>query len=199
MKLQLWFPTAIYIEDLPNAPELNKYLMKHIKQWHKKDKGLQKTNRGGWHSTVDMHNKKEYKPLVDELLCMATGLGREEGYTRPLVLGNMWANINYPGCFNKDHVHPNAHWSGVYYIKTPKKCGRLHIEDPRTSANMMLPAQLPVSKIPERLWKSVNYEPVEGRLIIFPAYLNHCVQVNESKLKGEKGWRISVSFNFIQQ
>ena len=199
MKLQLWFPTAVYTETLPNAPELNKDLIKHIKQWHKKDKGIQKTNRGGWHSTVDMHKKKEYAPLIKELLCMATGIVREEGYTQPLTLGNMWANINYPGCFNKDHLHPNAIWSGVYYIKTPKNCGRLHLEDPRSGANMILPKQLSVAKIPQRLWKSVNYEPMEGRLMMFPAYLNHCVAVNESKLKGEKGWRISVSFNFIQQ
>jgi len=198
MKLQLWFPTAIYIDKLPNAPELNKDLIKHIKQWHKKDKGLSKTNRGGWHSTVNMHEKKEYKPLVKELECMATGVCREEGYTAPLMLGNMWANINYPGCFNKDHIHPNSHWSGVYFIKVPKNSGSLHLEDPRPGANMMLAKQLPVKKIPERLWKSINYEPIEGKLIMFPAYLNHCVNVNESKLKGEKGWRISVSFNFIQ-
>ena len=199
MKLQLWFPTAIYMEQLPNAPELNKYLIKHIKQWHKKDKGIRKTNRGGWHSTVDMHEKKEFKPLVKELLCVATGVHREEGYIKPLVLGNMWTNINYPGCFNKDHLHPNAHWTGVYYIQTPKNCGRLHLEDPRAASNMMMPDQLSVDKIPERLWKSVNYEPAEGKLMMFPAYLNHGVNVNESKLKGEKGWRISVSFNFIQQ
>jgi len=26
----------------------------------------------------------------------------------------------------------------------------------------------------------------------------HGVEINESKEKGEKGWRVSVSFNFIQ-
>jgi uncharacterized protein (TIGR02466 family) len=198
MKAKLLFPTTIYAEDLPNAKELNKYLIKHIKQWHKKDKGIQKTNRGGWHSTVDMHKKKEYEPLVKELICMATGVHREEGYTEPLILGNMWANINYPHCFNKDHIHPNCCWSGVYYIKIPQNCGSLHIEDPRTGSNMIMPKQLPKNKLPQRLWRSWDCEPKEGTLLMFPAFLNHCVNVNESKLKGEKGWRISVSFNFIQ-
>ena len=97
IKRDLWFPTPVYWSQVDNYQELNKYLFKHIKAWHKKDKGVSKTNRGGWHSTVDMHKKKEYEPLVKELICMATGVHREEGYTEPLILGNMWANINYPG------------------------------------------------------------------------------------------------------
>jgi len=198
MNLELWFPTPLYYHKVNNSKELNKDLLKHIKQWHKKDKGLRKTNRGGWHSTVDMHKKQEYKPLVKELLCMQTGICREEGYTAPTMLGNMWANINYQGCFNKDHIHPDSHWSGVYYIQAPKDSGALHIEDPRQAANMTILKQLPIKKIPQRLWKSVDYEAIEGKMIMFPAYLNHCVNVNESKLKGEKGWRVSVSFNFLQ-
>ena len=35
-------------------------------------------------------------------------------------------------------------------------------------------------------------------MIMFPAWLPHGVEINESKEKGEKGWRVSVSFNFIQ-
>ena len=33
---------------------------------------------------------------------------------------------------------------------------------------------------------------------MFPAWLPHGVHINKSKEKGEKGWRISISFNFIQ-
>jgi len=35
-------------------------------------------------------------------------------------------------------------------------------------------------------------------MIMFPAWLTHGVEMNGSKEKGEKGWRVSVSFNFIQ-
>ena len=46
-------------------------------------------------------------------------------------LGNMWANINYPGSYNKQHMHPNSQWSGVYYVKVPKNSGSylLKIQD----------------------------------------------------------------------
>ena len=199
MNLGLWFQTAIYWQDLPNAKELNADHLKHIKEWYKKDKGLQKTNRGGWHSSVDMQTREEYKPLVNELLCMQNGICKEEGYTSQTMLGNMWANINFQGCYNKDHIHPNSHWSGVYYIQTPEDCGHLHIEDPRAGSNMMMPKQLPKNKIPQRLWTDANFQAIAGRMIMFPAFLNHGVEVNNTKEEGEQGWRISVSFNFVQR
>ena len=38
------------------------------------------------------------------------------------------------------------------------------------------------------------YDPLEGRILMFPAWLWHCVEPNESN-----DIRISVSFNFIQK
>ena len=39
-----------------------------------------------------------------------------------------------------------------------------------------------------------SYEPLEGRIIMFPSWLWHCVEPNESN-----DIRISVSFNFLQK
>ena len=39
-----------------------------------------------------------------------------------------------------------------------------------------------------------SFRTIEGRIIMFPFYLWHCVEPNESN-----DIRISVSFNFIQQ
>ena len=198
MNLDLFFPTPVYWYDVPNADKLNKHLIKHIERWAKKDKGIQKTNRGGWHSSVEMHIKKEYEPLVKEISKMQKQVCVEEAYTAPTFLGNMWANINYQGCFNKDHLHPNSHWSGVYFIKTPKDCGTLTIEDPRAGYMMTMPKQPPRNRLPQRLLRHIDYIPVAGRLLMFPSFLTHSVGVNNSQEKVNKGWSISVSFNFIQ-
>ena len=64
---EYFFPTIIYIKDLPNANELNKYLEKQIIQWSNQDKGISKTNVNGWHSQTDMNQRKEYEPLIKEL------------------------------------------------------------------------------------------------------------------------------------
>ena len=177
--------------------KLNKYLFPLIKAWSKKDKSEEKTNAGGgWHSPTDMNKKKEYEPLTNELFDMQHEIFKDYGMQDKPGLGNMWANINYPGSYNKQHIHPNSQWSGVYYVKVPNNSGSLFVEDPRAGPNHLLPRR--VGGIPRALWRVVIYPAIEGQMIMFPAWLPHGVQMNESKEKGEKGWRISVSFNFIQ-
>ena len=197
MNREILFPTPIYIKMVKDPKKLNKYLFPLIKAWSKKDKSEEKTNAGGgWHSPTDMNFKEEYKPLTTELFAMQEEIYKDYGLSPKPGLGNMWANINYPVSYNKQHMHPNSQWSGVYYVKVPENSGRLFIEDPRSGPNIILPRR--VKNLPKALWRVVVYPAIEGQMIMFPAWLPHGVEMNESKEKGEKGWRVSVSFNFIQ-
>ena len=94
---------------------------------------------------------------------------------------------------NRAHQHPNSLWSGVYYVKAPENSGDLKIDDPRASASMIRPKQKE-GKLPSRLFRETNYKPIAGRCIMFPSWLVHCVDPNESN-----DTRISVSFNFLQK
>ena len=47
---------------------------------------------------------------------------------------------------------------------------------------------------PKHLWREVRVNPMVGRIIMFPAWLWHCVDPNNTN-----DIRISVSFNFIQK
>jgi len=60
MNRELYFPTPVYVKDI-NDLTLNKQLERDIITWSNQDKGLQRTNMNGWHSTDDMHTKPEYK------------------------------------------------------------------------------------------------------------------------------------------
>ena len=187
------FPTMIYIKDFPDSEKLNQYLEPRIIQWSQQDKGVSKTNAGGWHSKTDMNTKKEYDPLTTELFNMQEEIYQKEKLNRKPVLGNMWANINYPGCFNRPHIHPNSLFSGVYFIKTPQKSGNLMVYDPRPGIQMSMPSRKKEQLQPE-LWREVHYEPKAGRCIMFPSWLWHEVKPNQSN-----DIRISVSFNFLQR
>ena len=187
------FPTIIYIKDIPNALQLNQYLEQKIIQWSQQDKGVSKTNAGGWHSETDMNKKEEYNPLVKELFNMQHEIYQKEKLDMKPVLGNMWANINYPGNFNRPHLHPNSLFSGVYFIKTPQKSGNFMIYEPRPGVQYTMPNRKEV-KLPPELWREVQYEPVAGRCIMFPSWLWHEVKPNQSN-----DIRISVSFNFLQR
>ena len=192
MHRDLLFPTPVYIADIKH-PTLNQELERDIVAWSKQDKGIVRTNVQGWHSTTNMHERPEFKKLVNMLYDCQKTVYEQEYYESEPVLGNMWANINPPGGSNRAHQHPNSLWSGVYWIKTPKNCGQLKIDDPRSVACMTRPRQKDTKK-PDRLWRETHYEPVAGRCIMFPSWLMHCVDPNESN-----DIRISVSFNFLQK
>ena len=192
MHRDLLFPTPVYIADIKH-PTLNQNLERDIIAWSKQDKGMTRTNIKGWHSTTNMHERPEFKNLVSMLYACQKTIYEQEYYESEPVLGNMWANINPPGGMNRAHQHANSLWSGVYWIKTPKNCGQLKIDDPRSVASMIRPRQKDIKK-PDRLWRETHYEPIAGRVIMFPSWLMHAVDPNESN-----DIRISVSFNFLQK
>ncbi len=192
MHRDLHFPTPVYVADIEH-PTLNQELERDIIDWSNKDKGMIRTNIKGWHSPTNMHELPEYAKLVDMLYACQKTIYEQEHLDSKPFLGNMWANINPPGGMNRAHQHPNSLWSGVYYIKAPKKSGDLKIDDPRASAAMLRPRQKE-GPLPPRLFRETHYEPVAGRCIMFPSWLMHCVDPNESN-----DIRISVSFNFLQK
>ena len=189
MIIEKFFPTIVYGKDV----ELdNKQLAQDITNWSNQDKGINKTNYKGWHSKTDMATKPEYQLLITELMIMQKEIYEHEHLDRFARLGNMWANINPPGGMNQPHLHPNSLFSGVYYVKSNPQAGRLKIYDPRPGAQIVMPNRKE-GKPPKHLWRDANIDPFPGRIIMFPAWLWHSVEPNQSN-----DIRISVSFNFIQ-
>ena len=189
MIIEKFFPTIVYGKDVQLN---NNQLAQDIINWSNQDKGVSKTNVKGWHSTTDMAQKPEYKQLIDELHKMQHEIYDNEHIDRYAKLGNMWANVNPPGGMNQPHIHPNALFSGVYYVKSNPKAGRLKIYDPRPGPQFNMPTRKPGNPGKD-LWRDANLDPIPGRIIMFPAWLWHSVEENKSN-----DIRISVSFNFIQ-
>ena len=184
-----FFPTIIYGHDTQLD---NNFLANEIVAWSKKNSGVKKTNVGGWHSETNMHELPQFKPLVDELFKMQHQVFKEEWLDREPVLGNMWANINYKGGYNRPHIHPNSLFSGVYYVHAQPNSGKLVCNDPRPGIQTNMPTRVK-GQPPKHLWRECHIDPKPGRIIMFPAWLWHGVEPNESN-----DIRISVSFNFIQ-
>jgi len=99
-----------------------------------------------------------------------------------------WVNINQPGSWNERHNHnPHAQTflSGVFYVKVPKNSGRIRLFDPRSHINTA-PDMVYYNDGNTYHW----YEPEENMLLIFPSWLEHDVEVNNSREE-----RISIAFN----
>mgnify|MGYP001170235622 CR=1 FL=1 len=201
MYREMFFPTCIYFWDHPEPTKTNDQIKKNVDHWYKRDQeGIIRSNSLGWHSAVDMHHRNEYNHITKWIFDKAQQVFNDHGYdpdSEP-ICDNMWANINKRYSHNRNHIHPGALWSGVYYIQAPEKSGRIWFTDPRGEAHMLMP------RYKERqnfTWREVYYEPVVGRLIIFPAWLVHEVEPNLNKEFEEddsRGWRYSISFNFNQ-
>lgn len=100
--------------------------------------------------------------------------------------------------FNREHNHPGVLWSGVYYVQAPANSGRLVIREPRRESTMIQPRFRDDQPRKKEVWGEVYYEPVPGRIIIFPGWLEHAVEPNLSTRKGTAGERISIAFNLTQ-
>jgi len=201
---ELYFPTQVYFLDLADAAELNAAMVPHLYAWREADReGIVRSNLAAldaWHSAVDMHHRPEYAGLVNRVLDVADHVFGDLGYAPEYepACDTMWANISPRYGMNRHHTHPNVLWSGVYYVQTPAGCGPICFHDPRVQATVLSPRFGPAGNQAET-WSEVYFEPMAGRLLMFPSWLGHEVRPNLTEVEGAAGDRISVSFNLYQQ
>jgi len=171
----------------------NKELTSYCLSMSKLNKGRILSNIGGWQSG-DIGNEVIFKELFLNIVKHGNHFIKSLGITDTLKLDNSWININDYKDFNKNHIHPGAVLSGVYYIQTPKECGRIALGHPAYTA-----FQYDWNLLNNNGYNTYNssewFLPVQqGILYIFPGWLYH--RVEPSLNKKEK--RISISFNLIK-
>ena len=110
------------------------------------------------------------------------------------VIDETWINISPPGAYQEVHTHiesPSSNiggyplFSGVFYIEVSENSGDLVLKNPN-NINLY---NLPKSNKNPLLF---NIPPKQQHLIMFPSYLEHSVNRNNSNQK-----RISISFNIF--
>tara|TARA_B100000427_G_C15476068_1_gene580825 strand:+ start:277 stop:867 length:591 start_codon:yes stop_codon:yes gene_type:complete len=104
---------------------------------------------------------------------------------------NSWVNINGKGCYNKKHTHADGVvlLSGAYYVTVPENSGNILFSDPRPTVVH--------SFADSRYYNSYQIYPIqpkENMLLLFPCWLEHQVEPNNSNED-----RISISFNLMRE
>ena len=173
-------PLFAVLLDLDTA-SIEKYCL----DYQEKDEGRIKSNEGGYQS-----HDVSIIPLAKEINKYLNVFSEAYAMDTELMLGGMWININEYKDYNVSHSHPNSLFSGVYYVKTPEKCGHITFESP--GYDIM---EHTYSRIHFKEWNILNIntrwqEVRENILYVFPGWLRHRVEPN---LSNEK--RISISFN----
>ena len=188
-----FFPEPVFKFQFKNFRNFNIELARYIYSLYEEDnKGVDRSNRGGWHSkTFEMNDKDSIQfkfalELQKYILKTFQNLGWKTE-NQNIRIREMWAIINKKEDFNVVHTHPNSCLSAAYYVKAPIKCGRFQIE----SLNIAKRHSSPLLANQNELNINVaGIEVTEGDLLIFPGYLPHKVARNEADED-----RIVISFN----
>ena len=193
------FATPVSNFKWPDSDELNTELKAYILELEQRSQGVIKSNIGGWHSHDDLfqHDHDAIAALRERVCAYLESLSSTiaeptQGNQQIQYGVDAWANILRNGEYNSLHSHPNAFWSGVYYVTGNTKpaddnqfSGRLELLDPRPGASLSYPLRT-------RLYGRFLVDPTPGQMVVFPGWLQHQVHPyfgNEQ--------RISIAFNMM--
>lgn len=110
---------------------------------------------------------------------------------KKLELTSMWVNLNGKGGYNQRHAHPGSVVSGVFYVKVPTDSeSPFLMYKSREAADYGYASAFIDDTAPPNLYGSMVIPSEEGKLILFPSYVDHEVPPNKSE-----DYRISISFN----
>ena len=191
--MKLLFPTIFHEFQVPTFNEKEKELIKYVYGEKRKDPGIQKTNRGGWHSHT--RGFDEGSSILSNLIVkevsnyFSQNRILKEGVE--IRFSNWWININKKGNLNIKHNHPCSSLSGVFYLQCPKDSGNIVFESPHAFTRHKL-HQCYNSPLCESLkyHTCMAFDVIPGEFLIFPSDLLHYVEES-----GSREDRISISFN----
>lgn len=186
------FPSAVWTTFFDDRESFNASLLERIYQLRDKDPdGVANTNVKGWQSPNNLQNLQEFADINLRIIQVCQRIGESQNFSPNLIFQHQaWANINSPGASNKIHYHANCHFSGIYYISLQApECGSIFFRDPRVASRML---SYPVTKPTEFTTGEVRMDPEEGRMYVFPGWLEHGVDENQSGRD-----RISIAFNVL--
>ena len=182
------FPVITTYIECENYHLIKDDLIAWIYQYQKNDEGVTISNRGGWQSRSHFHFEPSFIRFYDYIF-------RHILNSLPFVdvnarIQNMWININKKGDLNVIHDHPESMLSGVFWVKTPDDCGKINFQSPEAFNYSFLHRRAHPELRKINFDSSVEIEPKEGSILLFPANLKHQVNPNMSDED-----RISIAFN----
>lgn len=169
------------------SSEQKENLIKQIKAEQLKEKTVNNSNPGCWRS---YYRYSDFNWLINEVLSLyaeannlykAANDGKDIFNINGKPNLNYWTNINSPGSRNVLHSHNSSHYSCVYYVQGTGT-GDLRLLNPSNllgNCNFTAP-----------FTRDFYYSPKDGDLILWPAWIPHEVEPNNSSRE-----RINIVFD----
>ena len=145
--------------------------------------GIYRSNQAGtWHSSdqllQELPSGQELSTMFFDCYNKYAGVHATQHGQIHMKL-SAWAMVYSNGGYATVHTHPNAHFSGVYYVDVGEeidevtatgakiKAGDIEFVDTRGPGSLKVPGL--------NLQPAARITPKEGRLIVFPSWLPHFV------------------------
>jgi len=194
MNLENWFPTPIFF-SIADEKIKNAILAEYQST---EEKILQDKNRNNetWGDNIDTTFKygddnniilTQNLFLLKEYIQQVAKTFSHHLFTNPeqITIQESWINYSKKYQYQNKHDHFKENTlSGVYYLKTSGSDGNIKFYPP--SACMRYDKKITT----EMTHSSIEYKPQEGKIILFPSWVEHSVLPNMTE-----STRISVSFN----
>jgi uncharacterized protein (TIGR02466 family) len=191
-QVEYMFVTPLFCHVFKAVDDLNTQLRNLILERERTTPSVSKSNQGGWQSPPNFFEWAD--PAVRKLELMV-GHALHAATMRVPIPPDLriefelsgWGAVNRMGHYNSTHVHPQATWSGVYYVDAGDEvpdapAPLLEFTHPITAALMtFFPGILPSARV---------VRPETGMIILFPGYLQHSVRIYH----GDRP-RVCVPFN----
>ena len=189
--LNLIFPTPVWTAIVPNFKQINAKMLNYIKLLKSSNPtGKIKSNLAGWHSEDFNLEDEDPQFFTHSISSILNESFNDMGWNlqkNKSKITAMWSIINPKNASNARHIHPNNNISSAYYVTAPENSGDIVFYDPRSANTIRAPISSNANKLNSN---SFTVQPKEGLLILFPSYLHHSVNRNDSEEE-----RIVISFN----
>jgi uncharacterized protein (TIGR02466 family) len=207
MPIETWFPLAIYHDDLADAALYQQDLVAAVLELERD--GAERRNypemawTGDLHGVAQIHTNPRFRWIVGQVERHTHIYLQELGVDLSkvdLYIQRAWPIVSRTEQEVGSHCHNTAHISAVYYIKVPVADtydpGRLvFFDDARVNEVCPGLGSENTDIVAEDNYFNqlqIVYEPVEGRLLLFPAKQRHAVTMNETD-----ELRVSLSFDIV--
>lgn len=195
VEIKFLFATPVITLHLHDADRLNSDLEPLILRRMERERSVQGSNVGGWHSDHELmkwggKSAKQIASTVTDIVAGQTRNLLAPKAKAPKWSVSAWANVGGDGAYNMPHAHGRSFWSAIYYVRVDDgEGGELVMHDPRLPQTEMHAPHLRFRDAGgERLFQ---IEPTTGLLVVMPSWLMHSVRPFRSE-----GLRISVAMNF---
>jgi len=181
---------------MDDAKRLNTALLTEIAERRRAEPGVQRSNRHGWHSKLDLFDRPEpaHRELAGALTRMIAGATKklvpDADFAKLDMSCEGWVNVNPTGGYNGPHDHPGAFWSGAYYVSMPPNAE----DDPDGGSIEFLahrPANFFVGMLRAPMTSDkMRFQPKEGMALLFPGTIKHWVFPHHAAAE-----RVTIAFN----